>query len=213
MFGLDRQRRTTGVDKLNWQDFWAAKYADGKIWQHWSFRMKTTKKAQHQQHQQQRKKKHAASATEHKKREHIPIENYTNNLWNETVIREWKCGLNDMRHVLLICCRERVSVRTPIRNGKKIYIPWHIRFASVCRTRVRSIGCAQISKSLRLDTTLSVIVIIHQTHSDFPLRLMRDQLNKNIIAWALKEMAAPLLYFNKQQASFMHDVSAEASIL
>lgn len=124
------------------------------------------------------------------KKTHIPIENYTNNLWNETVIRDWKCGLNDMRHVLLICCRERapalLSAQQEKKKKEKKSIPWHIRFASVCRTRVKSIGCAQISKSLRLDTTLSVIVIIHQTHSDFPLRLMRDQLNKNIIAQALQ---------------------------
>lgn len=101
MYGLDRQRRTTGVDKLNWQDceqqnMLTEKYDSTEVsgWkQPNEWRRKKQKKNVKNIH-----RKKASSRREIKKKDEI--ENYTNNLCKRK--REWKCGLNDMRHVLLI---------------------------------------------------------------------------------------------------------------
>lgn len=95
MYGSDRQGHTTGVDKMNWQELWAAKYADGKIWQHWSFQDENKKKPNYIEQTRQ-------TAAEREEKKELKLKIIQIILWNETIIWEWKCGLNDIRHVFLM---------------------------------------------------------------------------------------------------------------
>lgn len=155
MYILNRQRRITGVDKLNWQDSEQQNMLTEKY--------DSTEVSGQKQNKKKQQPNPKSKETRWEKRDAetiIEIENYTNNLRNETAMREWNA-------VWVTCdtfcwCLPRACTH-PRLCERLSKIPMHIYSLGNLLQRSKVCSNFRITQSWH-DTHTDSVSWIHQTH-------------------------------------------------